>query len=68
VLPGSRGPERDAITGLIPRYGLADRIVIIGAIRHNEVISSPPQARCLLMASGEEGMPQRHSRSDDYGR
>jgi glycosyltransferase involved in cell wall biosynthesis len=51
------GPERDVIIRLICRYGLAGRVVVLGPISYSAVLSTLAQARCLLLASTLEGLP-----------
>jgi L-malate glycosyltransferase len=51
------GGEREAVGRLISRHQLGERIIVVGAISHREVISTLAQARCLLLASSEEGCP-----------
>jgi len=51
------GGEREAVTSLIAHHRLGDRIVMLGALRHCEALAVIARARCLLLASSDEGCP-----------
>jgi glycosyltransferase involved in cell wall biosynthesis len=51
------GEEREAIVRYISRHGLAERVILMGAMSRQRVLSAISHARCLLLASSDEGCP-----------
>ena len=51
------GEEREAVARYISRHRLAERVILMGAMKRQRVLSVIAQARCLLLASSEEGCP-----------
>ncbi len=49
------GPERSALQALIDRYGLADRVRLLGAQPHSEMRHFYTAADALVLASSREG-------------
>ncbi len=51
------GEDRESVARLISNHGLGDQIIMLGAMRHTQVLSALAQARCLLLTSSDEGCP-----------
>lgn len=51
------GEEREAVAQYISRHRLGERVVMLGAMSHQKVLSALARARCLLLASSDEGCP-----------
>lgn len=51
------GEEREAVAQHISRHRLGERIVMMGAMSHRQVLSALARARCLLLNSSDEGCP-----------
>lgn len=51
------GEEAARIDELIARYGIADRIITLGAVPHSQVLNAISRSRCLLLSSSNEGLP-----------
>jgi L-malate glycosyltransferase len=51
------GEDREAVARRIAHYRLEDRVVLTGAMRHGEALAAVARARCLLLASSDEGSP-----------
>ena len=51
------GEECETVAGLISSHRLEERIIMMGAMSHHQLLSALAQARCLLLASSDEGCP-----------
>jgi glycosyltransferase involved in cell wall biosynthesis len=51
------GEEREVVGQYISRHRLGERIVMMGAMSHRQVLSALGRARCLLLNSNDEGCP-----------
>jgi glycosyltransferase involved in cell wall biosynthesis len=51
------GEEAPRVEALIASYGAQDRIIALGALPHEQVVSSISRSRCLLLSSSHEGCP-----------
>jgi glycosyltransferase involved in cell wall biosynthesis len=51
------GEEREAVARCVALHGLAARVFLMGAMSRQAVLCAIAQARCLLLASSEEGCP-----------
>ncbi len=51
------GEESSRINALIASYGLENRIIALGALPHEQVLSAISRSRCLLLSSSSEGCP-----------
>jgi glycosyltransferase involved in cell wall biosynthesis len=51
------GPEREAVARYISRHKLTERVILLGAMSRQQVLSAIASARCVLLASSEEGCP-----------
>ena len=51
------GEDRETLAELISHHGLGDRIIMMGAMRHAQLLSALGDARCLLLTSRTEGCP-----------
>jgi glycosyltransferase involved in cell wall biosynthesis len=51
------GEEREAVAQHISRHRLGERIMMMGAMSHRQVLSALARARCLLLNSSDEGCP-----------
>ncbi len=55
LLIAGEGPERANLEGLIARYGLADRVRLLGAKPHDQLPELYGAADALILASSREG-------------
>ncbi|MGH7834764.1 MAG: glycosyltransferase family 4 protein [Candidatus Binatia bacterium] len=51
------GEEALRIKALIASYGLEDKVICVGALPHEQVVSAISRSRCLLLSSSSEGCP-----------
>jgi glycosyltransferase involved in cell wall biosynthesis len=51
------GDEREAVARYVSRHGLAERVILMGAMTRQRTLSAIARARCLLLASSTEGCP-----------
>ena len=51
------GEEVAAIRDLIDGYGIADRVVTLGALTHRQALAVMNRSRCLLLSSASEACP-----------
>jgi glycosyltransferase involved in cell wall biosynthesis len=56
LLIAGEGPERANLEGLIARYGLADRVRLLGAKPHDQLPELYGAADALILASSREGL------------
>lgn len=50
------GPYRSTLAGLIKRYGLEERVRLLGAVSHQRVHELMAASDCLLLPSSQEGV------------
>ena len=52
------GEDTEKVKALIESYGVANRIIVLGAHSHPETLGIIKQSRCVLLVSSFEGLPQ----------
>jgi glycosyltransferase involved in cell wall biosynthesis len=51
------GEEAPRIKALIASHGVEDKVICVGALPHEQVVSAISRSRCLLLSSSNEGCP-----------